>query len=147
MLSRKTVFDIFATDDNRAYILIAGHDLPNNSPVSSPYQYYDYASNSWIPINVPTYTSGNALSQGVVMFPSKKCYLLSEEYLGIFTAMFDLNTLSLEPNRIFEFSVRPIATKLASLIKLRNGKIFILGYDPNNKLNECYIYDSKVDYP
>lgn len=147
MLSRKTVFDIFATDDNRAYILIAGHDLPNNSPVSSPYQYYDYASNSWIPINVPTYTSGNALSQGVVMFPSKKCYLLSEEYLGIFTAMFDLNTLSLEPNRIFEFSVRPIATKLASLIKLRNGKIFILGYAPNNKLNECYIYDSKVDYP
>lgn len=146
MLSRKSSFDIITFNDNKAYILTQGNEASNGSQNSSPYQYYDYESNTWYPINVNLMSLGHGISQGTVVFPSKKGIIISEGYLGLWYVMFDFNSLTIEPNRIFEYSIFPISKKLISLLALRNGKIFILGYDPENKLPECFIYDSKVDY-
>lgn len=147
MLSRKSVIDLVATDDNKAYILVKGNEKSNGTQYSSPYQYYDYATNSWNAINTNLTTDGYGVSQGSVVFPSNKCFVMSEGFGAVAFSVFDFTTQKVIPNRIFEYSVAPIAKKLALFIRLRTGKIFVLGYDPSGKLPECYLYDSRVDYP
>lgn len=148
MLSKKTYHDIL-TIGNKVYILNEGNDVPNYSaPVTSPYQIYDYETNNWSPITVDIGSKGKSISQGTVLFPSNMGYIVSEGFGGYFQCTFNLNNFKIqEDNRIFEYSIAPIIQHGVSIIKLRNDKVFVLGYDPTGKLDECFIYDSKADYP
>jgi hypothetical protein len=147
MLSRKSGIDLVATPDNKAYILLMGNEKSNGAQNTSHYQYYDYATNTWNPIYASLDSYGQALSQGSVLFPSNKCFVMSESFNAISFALFDFQTMQPVNNYIFHNSIAPIARHGASLLALRNGKIFVLGYDQTNARPECYVYDSGIDYP
>jgi hypothetical protein len=146
MLTGRSTFDVIVAPNNNVYIVTqANRDFQLYS--EPQYDYYDYASNTWYPLSIELASFGHAFYNGIAHLGNNKyvIYTVSGNgYLGI--GFYDMQNQSTFIFNQFVNTFKPILQKGLSMINLRNGKIFMLGYDPTNSLSDCILYDSKSDF-